>query len=130
MLLCPTDETGAIVLSNEHDSDPLRYCDRAFQWVLPAVVARNAPGPRPATPDPGWQRYVGRYRDAWSGTQVLIHNGELVIVDPSAHDPLETRATLTPVAEHTFRYESGSGFRSQGRAGGIRGGRRRQGAAG
>ena len=113
MLLCPADRTGVIVLSNAHDCDPVRYCDRAFQWVLPAV-ARAAPEPRPATPDPGWQRYVGRYRDAWSDTQVLVHNGELVIVDPSADDPLDTRATLTPVAEHTFRYESDNGFRSRG----------------
>ena len=45
---------------------------------------------------------------------MLVHNGELVIVDPSADDPLETRATLTPVAEHTFRYESDNGFRSRG----------------
>ena len=114
MLLCPADKTGVIVLSNAHDCDPVRYCDRAFRWVLPAVVARATPDPRPATPDPGWQRYVGRYRDAWSDTQVLVHNGELVIVDPSADDPLETRATLTPVAEHTFRYESDNGFRSRG----------------
>ena len=114
MLLCPADRTGVIVLSNAHDCDPVRYCDRTFQWVLPAVVARNAPEPRPATPDPGWQRYVGRYRDAWSDMQVLVHNGELVIVDPSVDDPLETRATLTPVAEHTFRYESDNGFRSRG----------------
>ena len=114
MLLCPADKTGVIVLSNAHDCDPVRYCDRAFHWVLPAVVARATPDPRPATPDPGWKRYVGRYRDAWSDTQVLVHNGELVIVDPSADDPLETRATLTPVAEHTFRYESDNGFRSRG----------------
>ncbi len=73
MLLCPADRTGVIVLSNAHDCDPVCYCDRAFQWVLPAVVARKAPEPRPATPDPGWQRYVGRYRDAWNDTQVLVH---------------------------------------------------------
>ena len=99
MLLCPADKTGVVVLGNAHDCDPVRYCDRAFRWVLPAVVARAAREPRPAAPDPGWQRYVGRYRDAWSDTQVLVHNGELVIVDPSADDPLDTRATLTPVAD-------------------------------
>ena len=99
---------------NAHDCDAVRYCDRAFQLVLPAVVASAAPEPRPAAPDTGWQRYVGRYRDAWSDTQVLVHNGELVAVDPSADDPLETRATLTPVADHTFRYESSNGFRSRG----------------
>ena len=114
MLLCPADKTGVIVLSNAHDCDAVRYCNRAFQLVLPAVLASAASEPRPAAPDPGWQRYVGRYRDAWSDTQVLVHNGELVAVDPSADDPLETRATLTPVAEHTFRYESSNGFRSRG----------------
>ena len=39
----------------------------------------------------------------------MIRNGELVMIDPSADDPLGTLATLTPVAEHVFRYESGDG---------------------
>ena len=109
ILLCPADKTGVIVLGNAHDCDPMRYCEMAFQWVLPAVRGNAAPEPQPATPDPGWQRYVGRYRDAWSDTQVMIRNGELVMLDPSADDPLQTLATLTPVAEHVFRYESGDG---------------------
>ena len=114
MLLCPADKTGVIVLSNAHDCDPLRSCDQVFRWVLPALVRNAAREPQPAAPQPVWRRYVGRYRDAWSDTQVLVRNGELVIVDPSADDPLETLATLTPVAEHVFRYESSDGFSSRG----------------
>ena len=116
MLLCPADRTGVIVLGNAHDCDALRYCDRAFRWVLPAVLRTAAPEPEPrrVAPDPGWQRYVGRYRDAWSDTQVLVRGGELVIIDPAADDPLATMATLTPVAEHVFRYESSDGYSSRG----------------
>ena len=109
VLLCPAAKTGVIVIGNAGDCDPLRYCEMAFQLVLPAVQRGAAPEPQPATPDPGWQRYVGRYRDAWCDTQVMIRNGELVMIDPSADDPLGTLATLTPVAEHVFRYESGDG---------------------
>ena len=114
MLLCPAEKTGVIVLSNAHDCDVLRYCDRAFRWVLPAVLRTAAPEPEPVTSDPGWQRYVGRYRDAWSDTQVLVRDGKLVIIDPTADDPLDTMATLTPVAEHVFRYESSDGYSSRG----------------
>ena len=114
MLLCPADKTGVIVLSNAHDCDSLRYCDRAFRWVLPAVLRTAAPEPPWATPDPCWQRYIGRYRDAWSDAQVLVRDGKLVIIDPVADDPLDTMATLTPVAEHLFRYESSDGSSSRG----------------
>ena len=114
MLLCPADKTGVIVLSNAHDCDSLRYCDRAFRWVLPAVLRTAAPEPPWATPDPCWQRYIGRYRDAWSDAQVLVRDGKLVIIDPVADDPLDTIATLTPVAEHVFRYESSDGYSSRG----------------
>ena len=40
---------------------------------------------------------------------VMIRNGELVMLDPTADEPLATLATLTPVAEHVFRYESADG---------------------
>ena len=114
MLLRPADKTGVIVLSNAHDCDVLRYCDRAFRWVLPAVLRSAAPEPQRPTADPGWQRYVSRYRDAWSDTQVLVRDGKLVIIDPTADDPLDTMATLTPVAEHVFRCESSDGYSSSG----------------
>ena len=114
MLLCPADKTGVIVLSNAHDCDALRYCIRAFRWVLPAVLRTAGPEPRRTAPDPAWQRYVGRYRDAWSDSQVLVRDGKLVIIDPTADDPLDAIATLTPVAEHVFRYESSNGYSSRG----------------
>ena len=114
MLLRPADKTGVIVLSNAHDCDALRYCDRAFRWVLPAVLRTTAPERQRATADPGWQRYVGRYRDSWSDSQVLVRDGKLVIIDPTADDPLETMATLEPVAEHVFRYEANDGYSSSG----------------
>ena len=109
VLLCPAARTGVIVIGNAGDCDPMRYCERAFELVLRAVTRRAAPEPRPAPPDPGWQRYVGRYRDAWFDTQVMIRNGELVMLDPTADEPLATLATLTPVAEHVFRFESADG---------------------
>ena len=83
--------------------------------MLPAVLRFAATEPEPVTPDPGWQRYVGRYRDAWGDSHVLVRDGKLVIIDPTADDPLGTMATLTPVAEHIFRYESCDGYSSRGK---------------
>ena len=45
---------------------------------------------------------------------MLVRDGRLVLIDPAADDPLDTMATLTPVAEHVFRYESNDGYSSSG----------------
>ena len=40
----------------------------------------------------------------------MIRNGDLVMIDPTADEPLATLTTLTPVAEHVFRCESADGY--------------------
>ena len=116
LLLCPADKTGVIVLGNADDCDPLLYAHRAFRWVAPTLVRATAQSaaPEPAPPDPGWHRYIGKYRNAWRDNQVLVRNGQLVIIDPASSDPLPSLGTLTPVAEHTFRHETGDGLSSPG----------------
>ena len=114
LLLRPAAKIAVIVLSNADDCDPLAYADRVFRWVGPALVEHAAPEPEPATPDPGWHRYVGKYRDAWGDSQVLFHNGQLAIIDPASPDPLPSLGTLTPVAEHTFLHETDDGSSAPG----------------
>ena len=64
---------AVIVLINADDGEPRAVVDETFEWVAPAIARATAPPP--ATADPAWQRYVGRYRSAWGDSQVLVVNG-------------------------------------------------------
>jgi D-alanyl-D-alanine carboxypeptidase len=112
--ICPADKIAAIVLTNADDGNPLMYAEKAFQWVAPAILKAVTPEPKATKADPAWQRYVGRYRNAWGDSQVLTLNGELVAIDPSQPDPTLATVKLVPVAEHTFRIETKEGFSSNG----------------
>ncbi len=74
-----------------------------------AAIA-SATKPAPPTADPAWQRYVGRYRNAWGDVQILVRGDELTVIGPAAPDPLLAPSTLTPVGEHTFRVETKDGY--------------------
>lgn len=109
----PKDKIAVIALTNADDGSPYpgtpdSVVDRAFKWVAPAIHQAGTPPGRPAKPRPEWQSYVGKYRNPWADSQVLIHNGQLVLINPTEHDPTGTLATLVPISEHTFRIEGGS----------------------
>jgi CubicO group peptidase (beta-lactamase class C family) len=110
--LCPAEGTAVIVLTNADDGDPLAYVEKLYQWVVPPMLAAIRPSPTPTPPDPAWQRYVGKYRDAWGDMQILLHHGVLTAVDPSQPDPLLATLRFIPVGEHTFRMETENGFLS------------------
>ena len=110
--LCPADRVGVIVLTNADDGEPVKYTDKAFQWVAPAIVKATTP-PAGTTPA-GWERYAGRYRSAWGDAQVLLVQGRLALLDPSLPDPMPFVVWLNPTAEHTFRAETSNGFGSNG----------------
>jgi CubicO group peptidase (beta-lactamase class C family) len=112
--ICPADKIAVIVLTNADDGDPLSYVEKAFQWVAPTISKAFAPKPRAVEPDPAWRPYVGKYRDAWEDSQVLIVGGELVMIDPTLPDPIPSLSKLVPVAEHTFRIETKDGFGAHG----------------
>ena len=110
--LCPAERIGVIVLTNADDGEPVKYADKAFAWVAPAIVKTTTPAP-PAAPA-GWERYAGRYRNAWWDTQVLLVEGRLAMLDPSLPDPMPNVIWLNPTGEHTFRAETRNGFASHG----------------
>lgn len=112
--ICPADKTAVIVLTNANDGDPPKYAEKAFQWVSPAILKATAPESKGTELDPTWRQYVGKYRDFWEDMQVLILDGELVMIDPSLPDPTAMMAKLISVAEHTFRIESKAGFLAKG----------------
>lgn len=110
----PADKVGVIALTNADDGWPLLYVDKAFQWVVPALLKAAAPKPKTVKPTEVWQTYVGRYRNPWSDTQVLIYKDELLLIAPTEPDPLAGAAKLRPVTEHVFRMETKEHFGSNG----------------
>jgi CubicO group peptidase (beta-lactamase class C family) len=110
--LCPADRIGVVVLTNADDGNPVQYTDKVFQWVGPAILKATAPA-APAAPA-GWERYAGKYRNAWGDAQVLLLDGRLAVIDPSVPDPLATVSWLVPAGEHTFRLETKNGFGNNG----------------
>lgn len=112
--VAPAEKVGVIVLTNADDGQPLSYMQKAFQWIVPALI--KAAKPEAATPEAlaEWQRYTGRYRSAWGDLQVLIYKDELVMIAPADADPLAGMTKLKPVAEQTFRMETKEHFGSNG----------------
>lgn len=106
--ICPADKVAVVVFVNSDDADPWLYADRALEWVGTAIA--GATRATPPTADPAWQRYVGRYRNAWRDVQIVVRGGELAVIAADVPDPLLAPSTLTPVAEHTFRVETPDGY--------------------
>lgn len=115
----PKEKVAVIALTNADDGQPYSrvpasVTDRAFQWLAPTLVRATAPQTEPARFDPAWEKYVGRYRNPWSDTQVLVMDGKLVAIAPTEVDPVGTRVTLVPKGQHTFRTQSEGAFVEDG----------------
>ena len=106
------DKVAVIVLINADDGEAQLVVNKAFEWVAPAIARATAPPP--PVEDPAWQRYLGRYRNAWGDAQVLVMGGRLMIIWPNLPDPMWAPATLVPLGEHTFRLETKDGYSSHG----------------
>ncbi len=104
---------AVIVLTNADDGDPVMYVEKAFQWVAPAVMEAVAVEESKVAPAE-WRRYTGKYRNDWGDTQILILDGELVMLSPMLPDPTPDMTKLVQVSEHTFRMESPMGYGSPG----------------
>ena len=139
----PADKVGVVVLTNADDGAPQLYIEKAFQWIVPALLKAGTPKPKVGEAAEAWQRYVGRYRTQWDDRQVLIYHGELVVIVPLDPDPLASMLKLKPLGpdvrapqtstsdstehvegsvessnegtrEHTFRIETRSPFSMNG----------------
>lgn len=93
---CPADKVFVIVLTNADDGNPLMYVEKAFQWVAPAIVKTVKPKPDVVDSAPDWKAYLGKYRDAWGDTQILVLDGELVMIDPTQPDPTLSSGKFLP----------------------------------
>lgn len=112
--LCPEDKLAVITMTNADDGLPLIYREKFFKWVAPALVKATKPKRQKSQPPAIWQTYVGKYRNVWSDTQVILRHGKLMLIDPSQPDPLLATAKLKPVGDHTFEIETDEHFASDG----------------
>jgi D-alanyl-D-alanine carboxypeptidase len=100
---CPEEKVGIIVLTNADDGNPEFYVDRIISLLAPAVKKAATPPPVVAKADSDWNNYVGTYRDPWSDSEVVVVNGELVMIDPTANDPMESILKLVPAGKNKFK---------------------------
>lgn len=113
-LLDPERKLAAIALTNADDASPGLFARQALDLIGGAITAGTATPPKSAatlSPDPTWQRYVGRYTDPWDWQiDVLVADGALCLYEhgyPPADDADESLTRLTPAPDGTFRTPDG-----------------------
>ncbi len=100
---CPEEKIGVIVLTNADDGNPGFYVERILSLLAPAVKKVMAPAPVVKKADPDWDNFIGTYRDPWGDMEIVIVNGELVMMDPTADDPMESLLKLVPAGKNRFK---------------------------
>jgi CubicO group peptidase (beta-lactamase class C family) len=91
------DKVAAITFTNADDGEPIKYAEKAHQWVTPTLAEK----PSDATAG-DWGKYTGRFRNIWGDAEVLLYNGELVMINPQLPDPLAELTTLKHVEGDRF----------------------------
>jgi D-alanyl-D-alanine carboxypeptidase len=103
----PTQKYGVIVLINGYDAETTYYVNQALALLGPAI-AQVATRTKPAPVAPAeWSKYVGTYTWKNVDAEIMIVNGELVMISPESATPWESRARLVAVGPHTFRINGG-----------------------
>jgi CubicO group peptidase (beta-lactamase class C family) len=104
----PAQKYGVIVLINGYDAETTYYMNEALNMLGPAIAQATAkPKPTPVA-SPEWSKYTGTYTWKNVDSEIMIVNGELVVISPESATPYESRVRLTPVGPHTFRMANGS----------------------
>ena len=104
----PSEKFGVIVLINGYDADPTYYVNEALSIIGPAIAKATArPRPTPVA-DPAWSKYVGTYSWKHVDTEILIADGELIMISPESANPWDSRVRLTPAGPNTFKMHGGS----------------------
>lgn len=99
----PDEKLGVIVLTNSDDGNPGFYVTQIFNALAPALKKAMPAAATLAQANPEWNKYVGKYRSPWGDSEVLIVNGELVTIDPTSDNPMETMVKLTPLGKNRFK---------------------------
>ena len=99
----PEEKLGVIVLTNSDDGNPGSYVNQIFNVLAPALKKANPAIAKAAQADPEWNKYVGKYRSPWGDSEVLIVNNELVMIDPTSENPMETMVRLVAQGNNRFK---------------------------
>jgi CubicO group peptidase (beta-lactamase class C family) len=110
----PEEKLAVIVMTNADDGNPDLYVEKALKWVFPALAKVAAPAKKPVSAEKKYKALCGRYRNLWGDTQVMVYNGELVMIDPAETDPIPDMVHLDTVGENKFRMTSKNGYSSNG----------------
>lgn len=103
----PAQKYGVIVLINGYDAETTYYVNEALNILGPAITQATArPKPVPVA-DPAWSRYTGLYTWKNVDAQIMVVNGELLMISPDSATAWETRVRLTPVGPNTFKMSGG-----------------------
>jgi D-alanyl-D-alanine carboxypeptidase len=103
----PAQKYGVIVLINGYDAETTYYMNEALSMLGPVITqatAKSKPAPVAA---PEWSKYVGTYTWKNVDSEIMIVNGELVVISPESATPWESRIRLAPVGPHTFKMVNG-----------------------
>ncbi len=98
----PDEKAGVIVLSNADDGQPSFYLRQVFALLGGTLKAAPVQAPVPQV-DQAWVRFTGRYCNFWGESDVRILDGNLVLVDPEADEPLNGMIRLIPDGKDRFR---------------------------
>ena len=110
LTFCTDEKLGIIVLTNASNANPGMYVDKFFKLLSPVIEKIREERIEVPEPDPGWEKFCGKYRNDWCDGEVMIYNGELVMIDPGEENPEETIARFIPAGDQIFRLEADSGF--------------------
>ncbi|MGI8742856.1 MAG: hypothetical protein ACR2NN_09860 [Bryobacteraceae bacterium] len=95
----PAEKFGVIVLTNGYDSEPTYYVNQALSIAGPAIAKATArPKPAPVA-DPAWSKYTGTYTWKHVDAEILVVDGELIMIAADAANPWGSRVRLTPVIQ-------------------------------
>lgn len=108
LVLTDDDKFGAIAFGNSNDADPEVITNAIIDWVAPKVLALQ---PKPVAPKTvGLEKYAGKYRTYSMLSEVLLVDGQLMIISPLDDDPFKNASRLVPVRDHTFEVETSNGY--------------------
>ena len=100
------DKVAVIVFTNAGDGEPVKYTEKAFKWIAPALAPVKE---KKIVED--LQKYAGKFRNRWGDTETLVFNGELIMITPQLLDPMLDYTVLEHVEGDRFQMKA-SGYGS------------------
>ncbi len=98
----PDKEIGVVVLQNVSDGSPELYMEKAFQMVVASILQAAEPLPSPPVAHPEWAKYEGTYTGRTSSFEIMVLNGQLLLVFTGSDQPWASRVVLKPMSTNKF----------------------------